>query len=235
VKSAGDSLLAEQGAEGGNSQQKRYEKCGLAAELGDCIEKRCGEVLNAQVDRGEETVVHQDDVAAMSVGNGDAALGIEERDVAVDGEALPPGRSEELRNLLIGGRLPRDGRLPDKEAETGISLESANEGDIVSEKVVVEGPALEVVDRGGTTFLAGTMDQQQSEKIGPRRLENRFLMTEEPDLMLVALVVGRSAQFFRRSFEEETVFVDIVEEDSDFLVEIGRTALKARNCFTAAS
>lgn len=206
-----------------------------SGELGDGIEERFGEVLDAQVDRRKETVVHQNDAAAVGIRNGDAAPGIEERDVAVDGEALPPSGSEEFGNLLIGGRLTRDGRLPDQEAETGVRPESSNEGDAVSEKVVVETPALEVVARGGAAFLTGTMDHQQTEKIGPRRFEDRFLMTDEPDLMFVALVVGRSAQFFRRRFKEETAFSTPVEEDSDFLVEIGRTALKARNCFTAAS
>jgi len=53
--------------------------------------------------------------------------------------------------------------------------------------------------------------------------------------MLVALVFGRAAQFFRGRSEEEASFPGVAPEDGDFLVEIGRTALKARNCFTAAS
>jgi hypothetical protein len=71
------------------------------------------------------------------------------------------------------------------------------------------------------------MDDEQSEEIGPGGLENGPFVAEEPDLMLVALVVGRTDQFFRRTLEEEASFTDVVAEDSDFLVEIGRTALKA--------
>jgi len=58
-------------------------------------------VLDAQIDRGEETVVHQDDIAPMGVGNGNAASRIEKRDIAVDGEALPSGRGKELGDILV--------------------------------------------------------------------------------------------------------------------------------------
>jgi hypothetical protein len=56
-----------------------------------------------------------------------------------------------------------------------------------------------------------------------------------PDLVLVALVVRRAAQFVRSDREEEAALVGVVAEDSEFLVVIGRTALKARSCFAAAS
>lgn len=79
------------------------------------------------------------------------------------------------------------------------------------------------------------MDRWHPEEVGPSDLQHRFLVLKEPDLMLVALVVGRTAQFCRWSPEAEAVLADVVVEDADFLVEIGRTALKARNCFTAAS
>ncbi len=53
--------------------------------------------------------------------------------------------------------------------------------------------------------------------------------------MLVPFVVRRSAQFFRRSREAKSEFFDVGSEDSELFMEIGRTALKARNCFAAAS
>ena len=49
------------------------------------------------------------------------------------------------------------------------------------------------------------------------------------------MLVGRPDQFDRRGMEEESAFFGVLSENSEFLVEIGRTALKARNCFAAAS
>ena len=53
--------------------------------------------------------------------------------------------------------------------------------------------------------------------------------------MFVSFVVGGAAQFGRRILEDESALLCIGAEDSEFLVEIGRTSLKARNCFAAAS
>ena len=53
--------------------------------------------------------------------------------------------------------------------------------------------------------------------------------------MLVSLVVRRLAQRGWRIGEEEAGFFSVGVEDSEFFVVIGRTALKARNCFAAAS
>jgi hypothetical protein len=53
--------------------------------------------------------------------------------------------------------------------------------------------------------------------------------------LLVALVVRWAAQLGWWPGEEEVVFRGVAAEDSEFLVVIGRTALKARSCFAAAS
>ncbi len=79
------------------------------------------------------------------------------------------------------------------------------------------------------------MDDEEAEKIGPSGFEETGGFREEPYLMLVALVVGWTTQFGRRFYELEAEFLGVVREDSEFLVEIGRTALKTRSCFTAAA
>ena len=53
--------------------------------------------------------------------------------------------------------------------------------------------------------------------------------------MFVSFVVGCAIQFGRRCLEDESALFCADSEDSEFLVVIGRTALKARNCFAAAS
>ena len=53
--------------------------------------------------------------------------------------------------------------------------------------------------------------------------------------MFVSFVVGRADQRGWRTGKEEIVLPGVISENSDFFDEIGRTALKARNCFTAAS
>jgi len=53
--------------------------------------------------------------------------------------------------------------------------------------------------------------------------------------MLVSFLVGNAAQFVRWILEEEVLLCSDLAEDGEFLVVIGRTSLKARNCFAAAS
>jgi hypothetical protein len=53
--------------------------------------------------------------------------------------------------------------------------------------------------------------------------------------VLVAFVVRRAAQLGRGLGEVEAGFVGVGVENSEFLLVIGRTALKASNCFAAAS
>jgi hypothetical protein len=105
----------------------------------------------------------------------------------------------------------------------------------VAEEFVVEGPALQIVDGGRLRFLVRTMDDEKTEEIRPSRLQHGPCFRLEPNLMLVAFVVRRSAQEVRGLAEEESLFFRELAEDSEVLVEIGSTALKARNCFAAAS
>jgi hypothetical protein len=101
--------------------------------------------------------------------------------------------------------------------------------------LVVQVPALQIGDGRGFLLLVGPVDDQQAEEIRPSGFEDSLGAGKIPDLVLVALVVGRAAQLGRWLGEEEAVFRGIAAEDSEFLAVIGRTALKARNCFAAAS
>lgn len=53
--------------------------------------------------------------------------------------------------------------------------------------------------------------------------------------MPVSLLIGSPVQIGRRIGEEEAFFLREVSENSEFFAVMGRTSLKARNCFTATS
>jgi hypothetical protein len=79
------------------------------------------------------------------------------------------------------------------------------------------------------------MHDEHAEEVRPGGFEVAFGSWLIPNLMLVALFVGNPAQLVWRSLEEEVLPEGDFEEDGEFLSVIGITALKARNCFTAAS
>ena len=53
--------------------------------------------------------------------------------------------------------------------------------------------------------------------------------------MFVSFVIGCGVQFDWRGLEDKSVIFCVGPEDSELFVEIGRTALKARSCFTASA
>lgn len=53
--------------------------------------------------------------------------------------------------------------------------------------------------------------------------------------MFVALLIGRQVQRGFSAPEEEAVFLDVFAKDPDFFEVMGTTALKTRNCWSAAS
>lgn len=138
-------------------------------------------------------------------------------------------------DFLIGGRCAGNGGLLDQEPEAGVGSASAEKTDIVPEEFVVENPALQVGDGGGFGLVVRPMNDEQSEEVGPGGFQHGLGIGQKPDLVLVAFLVRDAAQFVRRGLEEEPLLVGGLVEDSEFLVEIGSTALKARNCFAAAS
>lgn len=79
------------------------------------------------------------------------------------------------------------------------------------------------------------MNDEQAEEVRPGCFEDGLGLGPIPDLVFVAFLVGGAAQFVRRGFEEEALLFGVLAEDGEFFVVIGRTSLKARNCFTAAS
>ena len=79
------------------------------------------------------------------------------------------------------------------------------------------------------------MDDEKSEEVRPSCFEHRLGPLQIPDLVFVSFLVRSAAQFVRRGLEEEPLLVGDLVEDSEFLMEIGSTALNARNCFAAAS
>ncbi len=119
----------------------------------DGIEECAGDGLNAEVDRSEETVVHEDDVTAVGVGDDDLPLRIEEGKVAINDKALPTRVGEEAFDFRNACRLAFDGGLANQEAEAVVCLESAKEDDAITENLVVEVPTFQVVNGRGLVFL----------------------------------------------------------------------------------
>jgi len=208
---------------------------GTRAKIDDGIEERTGYALDTEVDGGEETVVHEDDIAAVSVGNDDLPHGIEKCDVPIDDKAKPTGFEEEPLDLRIGRGLACDGGLADQEAEALVGALNAKKDDFIAEDFIVEVPTLQIVDGRCLALLVGTVNDEQTKKVGPGGLEKTLCIGKVPDLMFIALLVRQATQVWRGGFNEEVPFRDVAEEDGEFLVEIGSTSLKTRNCFTAAA
>ncbi len=97
----------------------------VSAKFGDGIEQRIGEELDAEVDRSQEAIFHEDDVAAVCIGNDNVSLRIEKGGVALDLKSLPAVIVEESNDLFIGSRRARNGWLADQEPEAGLCLERA--------------------------------------------------------------------------------------------------------------
>ena len=86
----------------------------MRTKFGDGIEECGGEALDTEVDGGEETVVHEDEVPAVGVRYDHIPLWVKEGRVALNDEAFPTGVGEELMDLRLGGRGAGDGGLADQ-------------------------------------------------------------------------------------------------------------------------
>ena len=137
--------------------------------------------------------------------------------------------------MLQGRRTTGDRGLADQEAHPSIGFQDAEKLHTVPKEFVVEMPTLQVSDGRSLGVLIVTVDNPQAEKIGPSGLEVAVGTVEEPDLMLVSFLVGWSAQFRGGGAQVEVFFPREGSENSEFFLVMGRTSLKTRNCFTAAS
>ena len=82
----------------------------------------------------------------------------------------------------------------DQEAQTGVGLECAKEDHLISKDFIVKEPAFQIGDRRGLALLVGAVDDEQAEEAGPSGFQVGLRCLVEPDLMLVAFVVGRPAR-----------------------------------------
>jgi len=138
-------------------------------------------------------------------------------------------------DLLQGGWCAADRGLADEETQLAIGFENAEELDAVAEDFIVKRPTLQIGDGRCFGIFVVPMDDTHSKKVRPSGFEVAVGIGSKPDLMLIAFIVGWTTQFSRRGVQVEVFFTDVVPENSEFFLVIGRTSLKARNCFTAAS
>jgi hypothetical protein len=113
--------------------------------------------------------------------------------------------------------------------------QDADELDGVPEQFVVELPPFQIGDRRSMRILVLPVEQREAEKIRPGDFDKPTLLRKEPNLVFVALLIGRQVQRGFWAPEEEAVFLDVFAKDPDFFEVMGMTALKTRNCFSAAS
>ncbi|MEP2775873.1 MAG: hypothetical protein ABJQ29_13820 [Luteolibacter sp.] len=117
------------------------------AKFYDGIEQGTRESLDTEIDGGEKAILHEDEIPAMGIGDGDVPYRIKEGDFPDDGEREPAVPSEEGFDLCDGGRLSGDGRLADQHAQLSLLLDGTEKADVVSEQLIVQQPALQIGDR----------------------------------------------------------------------------------------
>jgi hypothetical protein len=214
----------------------RWVSCLKGGEGFHGIEEGSFEALDAEVDRGEQAVGHEDEVPAVGIGDGEGVGGIEKSEFAVGAEGLPSVADKEIADLVVvDGRGAGDGGLLDEEAEAGGGFYGTEKTDLVAEEAVVPMPALQVVDGRGAGVFVGAMDDFQAEEPGSSGLEERAGGFAEPDLVFVAVVGRGLPQLCRRRDAKPTLLAGECLEDVEFLEEMGVAALKAASCLAASA
>ena len=191
--------------------------------------------LNSQIDRGKQPVAHEYDVSPVGVGNGDFMNRIIKRQFAPGFECTPAVAGKKGANLIYGSRFAGDRGLRDQQADPTIRIESAEKTNIVPKQLVVELPTLKVIDRRSALVFIDALDDFHTKKAWPGGFEKCGRWLTIPDLVLVSLIGRRAIQFGRRSTQEEAFPAGFFAKDGKLFCEMGRTALKARNCLAASS
>ena len=88
--------------------------------------------------------MHEDDIAAVGIGNDDAPIDIKKGRVALDLKSFPTGIDEELLNLLIGSRSACNGWLTNHEPETELGLQCSEKSDLIPKQFIVKLPSLQI-------------------------------------------------------------------------------------------
>ena len=102
--------------------------------------------MDTKVDGGKETVIHQNEIAPVGVGDDHLFLRIEECDVAFDDKTEPTVIQEKLLDLLMSRWSACDGWLPNQKAEPMICVQGPKKVNIVTEDFIMQMPTLEIRD-----------------------------------------------------------------------------------------
>ncbi len=79
------------------------------------------------------------------------------------------------------------------------------------------------------------MHDEHAVKVRPSDLEVGVGVLLKPHFVLVALIIGRTAQYFEGAREVESSFTRVLSEETNFFEVMGRAALNKCSCFTAAA
>lgn len=143
------------------------------------------------------------------------------------------GYASSSRGKRGGGGQERWGRAMADLAAVGIvnhgsplGIEGGTAIDHESFPTEVREEMLDLLIGSGSTCDGWLADHELQAGVGLDGSEEDFPDGKVPEWVLVALNVGRMNPFGRRLFEVDA-------EDSELLLVMGRTALKARSCFEA--
>ena len=86
-------------------------------EVADDVDERAGQFLDAEVDRGHGSVLHQNEISSMSIGYHEISGRVEERQIPVDAERPPVRCGEEVLDLRLRGRRALNRGLGNDESQ----------------------------------------------------------------------------------------------------------------------
>ena len=117
------------------------------------IEEGAIEGLNSEIDWGQQSVLHKNEVSLMGVRNHNAPFRIEESDFSANVEPGPTAFCKKTVDMLYGCRNPLDGRLLYYQWHLFGFHQYADKFDVVSKQLVVKLPPFKIGYGGGVRIL----------------------------------------------------------------------------------
>ncbi len=132
----------------------------------------------------------------MGIGNGNLALCVEVSHLVVHRESPPAVLSKEPVDLLQCGGNAFDCRLLDDQPHPPDFFHHTEKLYAVAKQLIVQEPTLKVGDGRSPLILIHPVKNQQPKEVRPSHFQIGVGLSLKPDLMLIALVIGRAAQRF---------------------------------------
>ncbi len=118
----------------------------VAAGFHHVVKQRTAERLNAEINGGQEVVIHEDDVSSVGVGDDDLSQRIEVGHFVVGEEALPATLGEEVVDLMQGSGNSLNGFLLDHHPQHAVFFNHTEELHVIPKELIVQAPAFQIGD-----------------------------------------------------------------------------------------